>query len=256
MVGEYEDTLPNGKRVWQEWTDRGIFDDEGHLVEVQSVGRDITERKMADSARRREAAFQRHKADIMISLTSLRKDDADVTIRRALDKIGGLYGAARIGIWWLSEHKESVTCTHQWFEEGAPKPPFPYTVSRADYQWVFDLLLSGKRLLFRDIDEVPAHASELKGFMETTQVRSYLACPLAVDGEEFGSVTIAATRPDAWNENEIGELEILANILATAISRFHAAEELARREQDLERSQSVAKVGSYRLQGTINQDDP
>jgi PAS domain S-box-containing protein len=256
LSDEHEDTLPNGKRVWQEWTDRAIFDDEGKLLEIQSIGRDITDRKLAEAERQREAVFQRHKAELLISLTSLSKEDADLTIRRALENIGNLYGAARIGVWWLSEKKESVTCMHRWFEEGAPQPPFPYTVSRADYQWVFDLLLSGKKLLFRDIDEVPANASELRGFMEKTQIRSYLACPLTVDGEDFGSITIAATRADAWNDNALGELEILGNILAAAISRFHATEALARREKDLERSQQVASVGSYRLKGTINQDDP
>ena len=226
---EWEMTLPNGERVWQEWTDRGIFDAEGTLLEIQSVGRDITERKMAESSREHEAAFQWHKAELLISLTTLRKDDADVTIRRVLEEIGDLFGAARIGVWWLSEEKESVTCTNSWFEEGAPQPPFPFTVSRADYQWVFDLLLSGKKLLFRDVDEVPASANELRGFMEKTQIRSYLACPLVVDGEDMGSITIAATRADAWNDIAIGELEILANILATALSRFHASEALSRR---------------------------
>jgi len=33
---------------WQQWTNRAIFDDDGHLVEYQSVGRDITERKRAE----------------------------------------------------------------------------------------------------------------------------------------------------------------------------------------------------------------
>ncbi|HEX2059755.1 MAG TPA: PAS domain S-box protein, partial [Thermoanaerobaculia bacterium] len=34
---------PGGVRRWYEWTDRGFFDEEGRLVEVQSVGRDLTE---------------------------------------------------------------------------------------------------------------------------------------------------------------------------------------------------------------------
>jgi PAS domain S-box-containing protein len=222
------------------------------LLEIQSVGRDITERKMAEAAREREAAFQRHKAELLISLTTLRKDDADVTIRRVLEEIGDLFGAARIGVWWLSEEKESVTCTNSWFEEGAPQPPFPFTVSRADYQWVFDLLLSGKKLLFRDIDEVPASANELRGFMEKTQIRSYLACPLVVDGEDMGSITIAATRADAWNDIAIGELEILANILATALSRFHASEALSRRAAIQSR---LAEISSYLLNVPHDEND-
>ncbi len=43
---------PNGETSWQEWTDRGIFDSEGRLVELQSVGRDISKRKNAEQALR------------------------------------------------------------------------------------------------------------------------------------------------------------------------------------------------------------
>ena len=38
--------------IWEEWFDRGIFDPHGRLIEIQSVGRDITERKMAEKALR------------------------------------------------------------------------------------------------------------------------------------------------------------------------------------------------------------
>ena len=40
--------LPNGELCWQEWTKRGIFDDQGRLVEMQSTGRDITQRRQTE----------------------------------------------------------------------------------------------------------------------------------------------------------------------------------------------------------------
>ena len=38
---------PTGTLRWHEWTDRGFFDEEGRLVEIQSVGRDLTEEHAA-----------------------------------------------------------------------------------------------------------------------------------------------------------------------------------------------------------------
>lgn len=35
--------LPSGEIRWQHWEDKGIFDDQGDLVEIQSIGRDITD---------------------------------------------------------------------------------------------------------------------------------------------------------------------------------------------------------------------
>jgi len=37
--------LPSGELAWVSWTNRAIFDDDGSLVEIQGVGRDITEKK-------------------------------------------------------------------------------------------------------------------------------------------------------------------------------------------------------------------
>jgi PAS domain S-box-containing protein len=39
---------PTGAMRWHEWTDRGFFDDEGRLIELQSVGRDLTEEHAAN----------------------------------------------------------------------------------------------------------------------------------------------------------------------------------------------------------------
>jgi PAS domain S-box-containing protein len=40
--------MPDGGVRWQRWSDRAIFNDEGTLVEYQSVGRDITETKHSE----------------------------------------------------------------------------------------------------------------------------------------------------------------------------------------------------------------
>ena len=44
--------LPDGSVHWQRWSDRAIFDENGKIVEYQSVGRDITEQKEAEAALR------------------------------------------------------------------------------------------------------------------------------------------------------------------------------------------------------------
>jgi len=41
---------PDGEMAWQEWTDQAIRDEWGKLIEIQSVGRDVTERKRAEES--------------------------------------------------------------------------------------------------------------------------------------------------------------------------------------------------------------
>lgn len=54
---------PEGDERWQEWIDRGSFDRAGRLVEILSVGRDITarkltERRLAESQQRLQLALE------------------------------------------------------------------------------------------------------------------------------------------------------------------------------------------------------
>jgi len=45
MIHERPIRTEHGELCWQQWSDRAICDDNGQVVELQSVGRDITERK-------------------------------------------------------------------------------------------------------------------------------------------------------------------------------------------------------------------
>ena len=45
---EHKVIMPDGKIRWQEWTDRALFDEDGKVIEFQSFGLEITERKNAE----------------------------------------------------------------------------------------------------------------------------------------------------------------------------------------------------------------
>jgi len=47
---EHPVLMPDGREVWQQWTNRAIIDDLGQIIEFHGVGRDITERKRAEEA--------------------------------------------------------------------------------------------------------------------------------------------------------------------------------------------------------------
>jgi|GEM_PF-369917 len=45
---EHQILMPSGEIRWQRWSDRAIFDKDGHIIEYQSVGRDTTDRVIAE----------------------------------------------------------------------------------------------------------------------------------------------------------------------------------------------------------------
>ncbi|MBI4783286.1 MAG: PAS domain S-box protein [Oscillatoriophycideae cyanobacterium NC_groundwater_1537_Pr4_S-0.65um_50_18] len=57
--GESENLCRDGRRVWMSWSNQAIFNDQGEVVEILSVGNDTTQRKQAEEAlQRSEAKFR------------------------------------------------------------------------------------------------------------------------------------------------------------------------------------------------------
>jgi PAS domain S-box-containing protein len=62
---EHRIIMPDGGIRWQRWSDRAIFDPSGTITEYQSVGRDITDRKLAEEVEKQEEAQLRQIIDLV-----------------------------------------------------------------------------------------------------------------------------------------------------------------------------------------------
>jgi PAS domain S-box-containing protein len=70
---EMSTVTPDGRTVWEEWTDRALFNETGRLVEYQSVGRDITRTKIFEATLTASAEELAQIADCMpIAMTITR----------------------------------------------------------------------------------------------------------------------------------------------------------------------------------------
>ncbi|RJR31297.1 PAS domain S-box protein [Candidatus Parcubacteria bacterium] len=76
--------LYKGKLRWQHWVDRGFFDSKGKLIEIQSVGRDVTELKQIEDSLQQEKKL-----------------------------LSGIMSSISIGIILINESKEIVFCNNR-----------------------------------------------------------------------------------------------------------------------------------------------
>ena len=63
----------DGSTGWQQWRDRGFFDERGAVIEYQAVGRDVTERRRGDDERRELEA--RRSVEVALRDADRRKDE-------------------------------------------------------------------------------------------------------------------------------------------------------------------------------------
>jgi PAS domain S-box-containing protein len=55
LVSEQRIVNPDGQVIWERWSNRALFDEDGKLIEFQSVGCDVTERRKRDEHARDQA---------------------------------------------------------------------------------------------------------------------------------------------------------------------------------------------------------
>ncbi|AFZ17589.1 PAS domain S-box [Allocoleopsis franciscana PCC 7113] len=74
--GEGENLCRDGRRVWMEWSNQAIFNDQGDVVEILSVGNDTTQRRQAEEAlQRSEAKFRAIFANSQVGIYRTRIGD-------------------------------------------------------------------------------------------------------------------------------------------------------------------------------------
>ncbi|MBN8564262.1 MAG: PAS domain S-box protein [Leptolyngbya sp. UWPOB_LEPTO1] len=74
--GEGENLCRDGRRVWMAWSNQAIFNDQGEVVEILSVGNDTTQRRQAEEAlQRSEAKFRNIFANSQVGIYRTRTCD-------------------------------------------------------------------------------------------------------------------------------------------------------------------------------------
>lgn len=92
---EHRLVTPTGETLWQQWTDRGIFDEAGLLKEIQSVGRDITREKLAEKALMESEKQLRH---LSSQLLEIQEKERKRIAHELHDSVGQYLSAIKYGI--------------------------------------------------------------------------------------------------------------------------------------------------------------
>ena len=101
---EHEVFTPQGERRWQLWRDRALFDGSGNITEIQSIGQDITEPKLAKEELVHRARLAELGNEIGIALSH--GDSTQNILQRCTESIVKNLDAAFARIWTFNQRDE------------------------------------------------------------------------------------------------------------------------------------------------------
>lgn len=222
QVGTYDNPvhLADGTLHWFQWTAQLIVDSRGQIVEYQSVGRDITERKQAENAEREQRRYAEALRDSLAMLTS------SLDIERVLQQI--LTSAAMVvpseaGSIVLFENNQGRVAYLRGF---APEVEAFFAQYRfpLDSPIFKDLLAMPQAYLVSDTQAMP----EWVVFPVTAWIRSSIGIPIELRGKVIGLLIADSATPHFFKSADIEKLQAFARYASLALEN---ADHVANLEQ-------------------------
>jgi len=258
LVDEHRVTLADGTIRWNRWTDRAIFDNEGRLIEVQSVGRDVTERKEA------EEALQRSKAELeerneslhvinMISQKLHRSLDLQTIADEAVRSLSQHSRSPKVAFLLVNHEKNELELvSHLGFSKETLKAGSRLPLIGS----LSGITLSEKRVLTSD-DMKHDDRLELtvRDALLNQELQSVVSVPLLFQDEALGVVNLILAEHEAIDGQDsdtllsIGKTIGLAIVNARHVARIHTEVDVrTSAEEALRRSESQLRALASRLQ--------
>ncbi len=209
---------PDGRSLWQEWTDRGIFDAHGQLLELQSTGRDITDRKWAEGL----TEIQRQVLEKIATGQPLRAT-LEALLRLLEAQAEGMRGA----IFLLEAESARLT------PAAAPSLPaeFVTAVSRAANEADSGLVPRRESIFVADLMN-DANWKDWQPIVTAQGFRAYWAVPVFDEERELlGLLAIFHANPGSPNEQHRQLLEIATDTAAVCISKHRTDQALRESEE-------------------------
>lgn len=244
---EHRVLLPNGEVAWQDWSNRALFDDEGHVVEYLSVGRDVTQRKYAQL----ELEYRRKLENLILNLAirfiNLPAERLEEGIVEALQQVGDFVQGDRTFIYFLNTESGLATLAFEWLSpEAVATPETLAEISLVKHDWGIPTLQSGQPLVLTDLAQWPAGEDEVLDALRSINTQSFVMVPVFYQSELFAAMGIASTNKGrVWSPESTAILRLLGEVLINALERRRWEEALATSERRLSLTVDAVSDGFY-----------
>ncbi len=235
----------DGSRGWQEWTDRALFDEQRQLIEIQSVGRDVSQRVFAEEAEREQRSINEALVETSTLLNStLSQKEVLNLILNNLDRVLK-HDAANIML--LEGDTARVVGKRGYSRWGLDEAIEQMSFPVKERNNLLTMMRTLKPAVVPDTSKDPQWVIT----PEFSWVRSYAGAPIQVKGEVIGFLNLASPTPGFFDAAVLPRLTVFANQVAIAIHNARLYE-----SERQERSINEALVeSSTLLNSTLSQKE-
>ncbi len=228
---EHRSLLPDGSIRWMQWTDRVILDENHQIVEYQGVGRDITQRKLAEQAEQEQRRLAEALRDSLVALTT--SLDIDTVMQHILEYAEHVVPYDSASITQYADGMAHITYSRGFSPEAQ--------IALKDFYYSTDnprdcaLIENGQPYLITDTQS----AADWISFPITNWIRSSIGVPMIMQGTVIGLLAIDSAVPNQYSQTDVEKLVGFAGYAALALKNAY---DKARLEQTVsERTATVPK---------------
>jgi transcriptional regulator with GAF, ATPase, and Fis domain len=143
----------------------------------------------------------------------------DLVIEECLRRIVEALGLDRSTLFQRSG--EDLVATHSWAAPGLD--PFPKAWGRDQLPWGYGRVMTGKRIVFSRIDDLPEEAATDKATIRRVGPISNASFPLVVGDQVLGVLAFGTMRTErSWSPGVLDRLHSVAQMVAGVLARKHA----------------------------------
>lgn len=214
----------DGSEHWVDEETRCVYDEQGRLAYFHGIVIDVSERERAQGALKNQLSLQALVAEVSSNLVNADSNDIESVVETVLEKIGRFFKVDRCCIFLFSDGCESMDMIHEWCTEGIT----PRIQQRRDggvgaAPWWAEQLRTRKTVRIADIRTLPPEAASERADAERESIRSLLRLPMTSKGQVIGALGLdTVTHGASWDEDDIGMLRVLCEVIAGFLVRVEA----------------------------------
>jgi PAS domain S-box-containing protein len=249
-VHRSEDYMHTGRGWrWLQWVDRAILDSGGACTGIVSLGRDITEQKLAELDLQQRERLE-HELLQLATAFALRHDDGlESLIDQTLEQVGAFTGSDRAYLFRVDDDGSRMSNSHEWCADGIEPMISHLQHLPIDYfSASIKMLSSGEPVVIGCVAELGEDWRQERETLEFQGIQSVLLVPLLEAGRLDGFIGFDAVNGQrTWLASEVRFLQVIASLMVGAFARERVYRDLVQSQRRYEQLARLSRSMAWEI---------